>query len=82
MANGKVQLTYKCDCCHSEFVSHRARAGEKLCSDCIELRRALKGFLKHGLSEADVLKRGKKLLKVNGRKAEEPKVEAEAEVTA
>lgn len=58
----KVELTYKCDCCGIKFLSHRARQGEKLCQNCVELRRALKGFLKRGLSEAEVLKRAKKML--------------------
>jgi len=74
MAGEKVSVTYKCECCGNEFVSHRARTGEKLCSNCIELRRALKGFLKRGLSEAEVLKRGKKLLKTA--KVEEAEVPA------
>ena len=74
MADVKVAVTYKCQCCGKEFVSNRARSGEKLCVDCVELRRALKGFLKRGLVEAEVLKRSKKLLKANGEKAkvEEP----------
>ena len=58
----KVTVNYNCDCCGREFVSHRARAGEKLCVDCIELRRDLKGFLKRGLSTNEVLKRARKLL--------------------
>lgn len=59
-----VQLTYKCDCCGSDFESHRARQGEKLCVNCVELRRALKGFTKRGISAAEVLKRSEKLLEV------------------
>jgi len=55
-------VDYKCDCCGKAFISHRNRAGEKLCQDCVELRRALKGFLKRGLSEAEILKRGKAML--------------------
>ena len=60
----QVKVSYKCGCCGEEFESHRARTGEKLCANCIELRRALKGFLKRGLSSEEVLKRGKKLLGV------------------
>ena len=58
----KVTVDYICDCCGQGFVSNRARSGEKLCVDCIELRRSLKGFLKRGLSSAEVIKRGRKLL--------------------
>lgn len=61
-AKQKVQVTYSCDCCGAKFISNRARQGEKLCVNCIELRRALKGFLKRGLSAAEVMKRGKKLI--------------------
>lgn len=63
-AKQKVELTYKCDCCKQEFVSHRARAGEKLCETCIGLRRVLKSFTKHGLEPAEVIKRGAKMLGV------------------
>ena len=66
----KVVLQYKCDCCEEQFESHRARSGEKLCVNCIGLRRALKGFLKAGLSSEEVLKRGRKLLGVK----QQPKV--------
>lgn len=57
-----VELEMKCECCGRKFVSHRARTGEKLCKDCVELRRALKGFVKRGLSPAEVLKRSKKMI--------------------
>ena len=60
----KVEITYTCDCCGQQFISHRARQDEKLCQDCVELRRALKGFLKRGLSEDELIKRGQKLLGV------------------
>jgi len=66
----RKQVSYNCDCCGKEFQSNRERKGEKLCVDCIELRRALKGFLKRGLSEPEVLKRAKKLLKAQ--KVKEP----------
>lgn len=56
------QQEYVCDCCGKKFTSNRVRQGEKLCVDCVELRRALKGFIKRGLSAAEVLKRGKKLI--------------------
>jgi len=68
MAEVKFTVDYKCDCCGETFVSHRTRTGEKLCADCIGLRRALKGFLRNGLDEATLLKRGRKLLEVNGKK--------------
>lgn len=60
----KVELTYKCECCGRDFISHRARQGEKLCAECIGLRRSLKGFVKGGLTDAEVIKRGKTLLGV------------------
>lgn len=60
----KQQHTYKCDCCGKDFVSNRARQGEKLCVDCVELRRALKGFVKRGLTATTVINRAKKLLEV------------------
>ena len=64
MSEEKVKkvVEMKCDCCGVKFESGRNRVGEKLCKDCVELRRALKGFLKRGLSEVEVLKRGKKML--------------------
>ena len=68
MAEVKFAVDYKCECCGREFVSHRTRTGEKLCVDCIGLRRALKGFLRNGLDEATLMKRGRKLLGVNGKK--------------
>lgn len=62
MTQEKVAGTYKCNCCGKEFQSKVNKAGDRLCQDCVELRRALKGFLKRGLSEAEVMKRGRKLL--------------------
>lgn len=58
----KVAIKYTCDCCKGEFESHRVRSGEKLCVNCIEIRRALKSFVKRGLGEDEIIKRGKKLL--------------------
>ena len=58
----KVELEYACECCGDKFASHRARQGEKLCADCVGLRRGLKGFLKRGLDEKEILKRAGKLL--------------------
>lgn len=58
----KTLGTYKCGCCGTEFGSYVNKAGPRLCQNCVELRRALKGFLKRGLSAAEVMKRGKKLL--------------------
>jgi hypothetical protein len=66
----KKIVQYSCDCCGRAFESGRARQGEKLCVDCIEIRRALKGFVKRGLSEAEVLKRGQLLLTGKGHSAE------------
>jgi len=80
MAEVKFMVTYKCECCDVEFVSHRTRTGEKLCADCIGLRRALKGFLRNGLDEATLLKRGRRLLVVNSKKHEELLPEPIAEV--
>lgn len=64
----KKVVMMKCDCCGRTFESGRERKGEKLCVDCVELRRALKGFLKRGLSEAEVMKRSKVLLPVEAKK--------------
>ena len=58
----RVELEYECESCGSKFLSHRARQGEKFCVVCVELRRALKGFLKRGLSEDQILERSQKLL--------------------
>ena len=74
-----VELQYKCDACGAQFTSHKTRTGEKLCANCIELRRALKGFLKRGLSSEEVLKRGKKLLGVKRAKKVEEQVAAEVQ---
>ena len=65
----KKVVDYKCDCCKAAFISNRNRTGEKLCVDCVELRRALKGFVKRGLSEVTVASRAKKLLGI-GKKEE------------
>ena len=63
----KVEIACKCACCRKDFTSYANRAGERLCKDCVELRRALKGFLKRGLTGAEVMKRGKKLLAVKAK---------------
>ena len=76
----QVKVSCKCGCCGEEFESHRARTGEKLCADCIGLRRALKGFLKRGLSSEEVLKRGKKLLGVKPAKRAKVEEQVAAEV--
>ena len=60
----KKKVAMKCDCCGKEFESGRERKGEKLCVDCVELRRSLKGFLKRGLTAVEVMKRSRKLLVV------------------
>lgn len=59
----RVEITYKCDCCGSEFHSGRARHVERLCQDCIEIRRCLRPFIeKRGLTVGQVLTRAGKLL--------------------
>ena len=70
MDQQKKEVTYKCECCGKDFISYKVRTGEKLCADCIGIRRALKRFVKPELSGAEVLKRGKKLLGVTEKKEE------------
>jgi len=55
-------VNYECGCCGETFESHRVRNGEKLCKECIELRRALKGFLKAGLTSKELIAKAQKLL--------------------
>lgn len=62
-AQAKVELTYSCDCCGGPFKSGRIRNGEKLCVNCIEIRRSLNGFVKRGMTASEVLSRAKQLLK-------------------
>ena len=64
MVQEKKVVKMQCDCCGREFNSGRERKGEKLCVDCVELRRSLKGFLKRGLSATEVMKRARKMLPV------------------
>ena len=64
MVAEKKVVEYTCNCCGEKFDSHRVRSGEKLCFDCVGLRRALKSFTKRGLSNVEVMKRGRKLLDV------------------
>ena len=64
MVQEKKVVKMQCDCCGREFESGRERKGEKLCVDCVELRRSLKGFLKRGLTKVEVMKRSRKLLVV------------------
>jgi len=52
---------YKCDCCENEFHSGRPRYGERLCSDCSEIRRKLLPYAKK-LDVGRVLARAGKLL--------------------
>jgi len=68
------QVTYKCDCCKQEFVSGRERKGEKLCAECIGFRRFLKGLLKRGVSEEQVLRRAKKLVAAKAESKQEAEV--------
>jgi len=59
----KVELVYRCECCEGEFTSHKTRSGEKLCGNCIEIRRCLRPFIeKRGLTAGQVLTRAGKLL--------------------
>jgi len=60
----KVEISYECECCGATFTSRRARQGERLCADCVGLRRALKGFLKHGVEPSEVIRRSEVLLGV------------------
>ncbi len=58
-----AEITYTCECCGKEFIGRRTRSGEKLCQDCIEIRRCLRPFIeKRGLSVGQVLARAGKLL--------------------
>lgn len=58
-----ADITYTCDCCCNDFTSGRIRHGEKLCKDCIEIRRNLKPFIeKRGLTVGQVLARAGWLL--------------------
>ena len=77
-----VVIDMKCDCCGKQFISNRARSGEKLCKDCVELRRALKGFLKRGLEAAEIMKRGRKMLGVKAESKPKAKAKAEPKVEA
>ena len=55
-------VDYTCDICGSHFHSGRARSGERICSVCIELRRAVIRTAKtSGLEPAEI---GKRLLKM------------------
>jgi formylmethanofuran dehydrogenase subunit E len=58
-------VNYVCDSCGRTFESHRVRQGEKLCADCIGLRRALKGIQNRGLTSTEVIARAAKLMKVD-----------------
>jgi len=56
-----AKVNYTCECCGQEFISHRVRNGEKLCADCIEIRRHLRPYVKK-LGVGQVLARAGKLL--------------------
>lgn len=61
--NRKVKQVYKCDCCGGPVRSKINRSGEKLCKNCIEIRRCLRPFIeKQGLTVGQVLARAGKLL--------------------
>ena len=60
-AAGRKTTDYTCVVCGTEFISGRAKE-EILCLDCVELRRALRGFEKRGIPKEEVLERAKKLL--------------------
>ena len=62
-ASGRKTIDYICTCCGTPFVSGRAKQ-EILCVDCIEIRRALRGFQTRGLTTSDILNRAGKLLSV------------------
>lgn len=58
-----VEVTYVCECCGNGFVSKVSRPGEKLCNNCVEIRRYLRPFIERGgLSVGQVLARAGKLL--------------------
>ena len=59
----KPIIEYRCDCCEGLFISQKKRRGDKLCVDCIEIRRCLRPFVdKRGLTVGQVLARAGKLL--------------------
>ena len=60
-AAGRKTTDYTCVVCGIEFVSGRTK-DEILCLDCVELRRALRGFEKRGIPKKEVLERAKRLL--------------------
>ena len=42
----RARRTYKCECCGKEFNSAKPDHAEHLCSDCIEIRRYLRRYVK------------------------------------
>ena len=44
-----VNISYNCEFCTREFISHRQRKGTKLCKNCIELRRLIRRWAKEGV---------------------------------
>jgi len=43
------EIWYKCEFCGRKFKSRKQRAGQKLCRNCIELRRLVRSWVKDGV---------------------------------
>jgi hypothetical protein len=44
-----AEIWYECEFCTRRFKSRRKRKGTKLCRNCIELRRTIRGWVKDGV---------------------------------
>ena len=42
----RVEISYKCDFCHREFISHKRRASPRLCKNCAEIARVVRKWAK------------------------------------
>ena len=56
--------TFNCGICNVEWSSKVKRAGVRLCAECVEIRRALNGFVRRGLEVKDVKIRAQKALEM------------------
>lgn len=45
----RVEITYQCEWCERQFISHRKRTGPKLYRNCIEIRRLIRKWAKDGV---------------------------------
>ena len=63
-----VEKWYSCECCGEEFGSGRTRSGERLCKECIGLRRCLRPHVER-IGMGQVLGRAGKLLLGDAQKA-------------